>query len=190
MGDGTAGAMKAPDARNLLLGVGDELGADFLLGLETRINAFRRNDGLTFVLKDERGVLPVEYDYIDLVAKHALAVHDMRSRRLVTLRQVSLQQVQPDVFAGVSFGSRVRKSCASGRQTPLDIVMKSGQQFSERPGTGVVASLLVRIGLLHPSNLAPLCGLSTSSLDGPILRWVSDAATCPGLTSSIESGLL
>jgi len=45
--------MKAADARDFLLSVANLVGVDSLLGFKRRVDAFGRDDGLAFEMKDE-----------------------------------------------------------------------------------------------------------------------------------------
>jgi hypothetical protein len=117
--------------------VGDLRRIDRLLGLERRIDAFRRNDRLALIVEDERRILPIEHHDVDLLAKHAHAVDDVRRRRLIALRQVGLQQFEPDLFARVALGARMVERLADGFEPPLDIVMQTGEELRQRPGHAV-----------------------------------------------------
>jgi hypothetical protein len=94
--------VKSSNARALSPRVANQVGSEGLLRLEHSVYAFGRDNLLAFERKNERGILPVEDNDIDLVAKLASAIDDMRGRGLVSLRQVGCQEVEPDAFAGVA----------------------------------------------------------------------------------------
>lgn len=126
-----AGPAQPPYAGNFLLGVIDLPGVDGLLRLKDGIDAFRRNDGLAFIVKDERRILAVKLDNVDLVAECPLAIDDMRRCRLITLRQVSLKELKPDALARVALCAGVAERLSCGRQTPLDVVVQAGEKLGK-----------------------------------------------------------
>ena len=101
-------------------GVIDLFCVDALLRLKRGINAFRRNDRLPLVLKDEGRILPVKNEHIDLFAEHTIGVHNMPLRRAVTLRQVCLEHVQPYAFAGISLRAWMRERFPRGRESSAE----------------------------------------------------------------------
>src|SRR5256885_2633327 len=98
-----AGAMQSADACHFLLRVVNQIGVDRLLGLEDCINTLRRYDCLPLVAKYERGILSIEDQNVDLLAKCPSAVDDVCPGSTVSLGKIGLKQFQPDLSAGVSF---------------------------------------------------------------------------------------
>jgi hypothetical protein len=62
----------------LFLRVTHVLGIYNLLGVKNRIPALGGQDGLALVLENERRVLPIKHQHIDLIAEGAAAVDDVR----------------------------------------------------------------------------------------------------------------
>src|SRR6202158_5730613 len=125
--------MQAPDTSRFLLRVGDFSRIDALLGLENGVNALGRNNRLSLVPKDEGGVLPVENHNIDLLAKRSLAIYHVRRSRLIPVRQVGFQQLQPYIFARISLCARMRKRFARRRKSLLDVIVKPTEKVGKRP---------------------------------------------------------
>src|SRR5437867_720923 len=106
--------MEAANAAYLFLRVSDMCGIDALLGLEYGVDAFGGNDRLVLIVKNERRVLTVENHYIDLLAEHSLAVDHMSLSRLISLRQIGLQQFEPDFLAGIPFCTGMAEALSDG----------------------------------------------------------------------------
>ena len=95
--------MKLPYARAFLPCVPNQLCIERLFGLKHCIDAFGRNDLLTLEGEDERRILTIKNNNVDLVAEVAFAVDDVCGRGAVSLGQIGLQEVQPYALACVSF---------------------------------------------------------------------------------------
>src|SRR5690606_30071679 len=67
-----AGAVQGPYASDLVCRVRDLISVEALLGFEHRINAFRRDDGLSAKTEVERGVLAIEHHDVHLMAECTL----------------------------------------------------------------------------------------------------------------------
>src|SRR5438874_4491519 len=104
--------MQLPNTGDLLLRIFHKSGIDRLLRLKHAVDAFGGNYSLALVLEDEGRILAVEHHYVDLLAELALAVDHMRGGRLVALREIGLQEGEPDVFAGIALGAGVTERTA------------------------------------------------------------------------------
>ncbi len=77
------GSMEPTHAGHFCLCIGDLRGIDRLLRLKNCIDALGRDNRLAFVLKNERRILSIKYNNIDLVAEGTQTVHDVSGRSLV-----------------------------------------------------------------------------------------------------------
>jgi len=124
-----ARAVQSSNAICFGLCVPDLIGVDALLGLKDCIDAFRWNDELTLKAENERGVMPVEDNNVDLIAECPKAVNNVRSANLVTLWQVFRKQFEPDTLAGISLGNRMGEYTPSGSKPVFDIIVKPRQEL-------------------------------------------------------------
>ena len=107
MGNRHACPAELPNAGDLPLSVSYQIGVYGLLRFECSIHAFSWNNRFTLVLKNERRILTVEDQNIDLITEGPFAVHDVRFRSFVALRQIGLKQLDPYEFARISLCPRV-----------------------------------------------------------------------------------
>lgn len=124
VGNGEARALQSPNTRYLIVGVAHLIGVDCLLRLENGIDAFGRYDRLTLIAENERRILPIEYNHVDLVAESARTIDDMGRRCAIALGQVSLQQLQPDRFASVALRAGMRECPTHRRELLLNVVVQ------------------------------------------------------------------
>ena len=75
-----AGAVKRPHTGDLLLGIPDHPRVNRLLAFENCVNAFGQHNRLPLEAEDERRILPIEHDHVDLIAEGALAFDHMRGK--------------------------------------------------------------------------------------------------------------
>lgn len=88
---------------------------------------------MAFIVKDERGILAIKQDNVDLVAECSLAIDDVRGCRLIALREVCLKELKPDALAGIALGAGVGERLSCGRQAPLDVVVQAGEKLGQGP---------------------------------------------------------
>jgi hypothetical protein len=115
--------MKTPNTCHLFLRISNQICIDGLLSLKDRVHALGRNDSLALVLENKGRVLPVEYYDINLLAGHTAAVDDVCLRRLVSARQILLQELKPDILAGVALRPRMAKAFPDIFEPLLNIVV-------------------------------------------------------------------
>jgi hypothetical protein len=84
-------------------------------------------------LKNKWRVLSVENDNVNLLTEGTAAVDHMGLVRPVSLWQISLQELEPYFFAGVSLCARVAESSPYRFQSPLDVVVQPGQKLGKGP---------------------------------------------------------
>ena len=82
-----AGTVKPAHRGHLLLSILDLRGIDRLLGFESAVHALGGYNRLALVFENERRILPIEDNDVDLVAKISVTVDDMRGRCLIPLRK-------------------------------------------------------------------------------------------------------
>src|SRR5260221_62932 len=73
----------------------------------------------------------------------SFSIHPMGRRRLVALGQIILEQLKPNVLAGIAFRSRVAERFPGDSEALLDIVVKAGQQLRKRPITHQISVLQI-----------------------------------------------
>src|SRR4029078_8864698 len=100
MRDRETSAMKPSHSLRFGLGVLDARRVHRLFRFKYRVYALGRNYLLVLKIKDERRVLRVVDDYIDLVTKVALAIDNVSSVCLIPLRKVLLQEFKPYSLTG------------------------------------------------------------------------------------------
>src|SRR6185437_3581023 len=86
MGDWKTRSMQSPNARHFLASVCNLASINHLLCFEHRIDTFSRDDDLAFKLEDERRILPVKDNHVNLLTENAIAVHDMSGLGMVSTR--------------------------------------------------------------------------------------------------------
>ena len=64
--------------------------------------------------------MAIEDDDVDLLAEVSETIHHMRLGRLIALRQVCIQQADPDILAGVTLRAGMVECLPHGRQTLLN----------------------------------------------------------------------
>ena len=108
-------------------------------------------------MEDERRVLSVEDQNVDLLAEFPVAVDDMRPLGLVAPRQVGLEEVEPDALARVALGDGMAERCARDSQAPLDVVVKASKELGQGPlGHATICSQYgVRNAAALQSKLTP-----------------------------------
>src|SRR5690606_9501318 len=84
-------------------------------------------------LEDDRRILSVENDNVDLLAEAPLGIHDVGLPGLVSPGQVSRQQVDPNGLARISLLDRMAQYRPGLAEPPFDVVMQAAQQRRERP---------------------------------------------------------
>src|SRR6266478_7290792 len=104
-----ARSVKLPNARAFLPRVPNPLRVEGLFRFEYGIDAFSGNDLLTLECKNERGILPVENDHIDLITEGAFAINHMSGSGFIPAGQIGLQEVEPYAFARISHAGCVTK---------------------------------------------------------------------------------
>src|SRR6267142_1920693 len=117
--------MKSANAGNLVLRIADAVGVNRLLCLKYSVHAFGGNYGLPFVAKNERGILSVKNQHVDLFTECTLAIDDVRSRGLVARGQIGLQEFKPDSFACVTFCARMTEGLSHGLEALLDVIVQA-----------------------------------------------------------------
>src|SRR5205807_506485 len=70
---------------------------------------------------------------INLLAELSVAVHHVRLLRLVALRQVRLQQLQPYSLASVAQRPRMAKRSTGARKPLLNVVVQPCEQLHKGP---------------------------------------------------------
>ena len=133
IGDRQTRPMQPAHARHLVPGVAHLARIRRLLRLEHGVDALGRNDRLPFVAEYERRVLAIEHDDVDLLAERAQAVHDVRRRGPIALRQVFLEQFQPHPLARIALHDGMTEALADPPQALLDVVVQLREQPCQRP---------------------------------------------------------
>lgn len=95
--------MEATDAGDFFLRIADLVRVDRLFCSEHNVDALGRNDRLPLIIKYKGRVLSVKNYDIDLFAEHSLAIDNMGRRGLITLREIGIQKLQPDLLACIAF---------------------------------------------------------------------------------------
>ena len=85
--------METSNASDLLPSVFDVGGINGLFGFEHSINAFSRNDRLSFISKYEWRILSVKNHNINLVAKHTFTVYNIGRCCLVAFWEIGFEQL-------------------------------------------------------------------------------------------------
>src|SRR5688572_23912081 len=114
-------SMKSPHARNLILRICYVVRVDCLLRFEDSIHTLCRNDRLIEVTKDERRILTIKNDDIDLFAECTFAIHDVSGFTPVTTWKVRLQKISPNVLASSALCTRMSEGFSCSGQPILNI---------------------------------------------------------------------
>src|SRR5690606_10185804 len=125
--------LQPADAPHLTMRVRHLLRIDRLLRLENRVDALSQHDRSSLELEDDRRILSVENDNVDLLAEAPLGIHDVGLPGLVSPGQVSRQQVDPNGLARISLLDRMAQYRPGLAEPPFDVVMQAAQQRRERP---------------------------------------------------------
>lgn len=108
--------MKLSHALRFDLGVLDVCRGNRLFRFEHRVYAFSGDYPLFLKVEDERRVLPVVDDYVDLVTEMALAIDDVAPVCLIPFRKVRLQEFEPYGLARVAFCAGMSERFARDRE--------------------------------------------------------------------------
>jgi hypothetical protein len=126
-----AGSVEPAHTRDLLLSIRYKRRINGLLRLEHGVNALGWNDRFVLEGEDKGRILTVKHDDVHLLAELAPAVDDMSLRRLISLREIPLKEVDPDMLARIPLRARMRKTPTHCCETTLNVLVERRQELAK-----------------------------------------------------------